>query len=147
MTGFIWSMYFRINNRLGLKFSKVAVKSLASAMLSNISQAAISVAGTVVLSSVLSLTGVGGVASSAIMAAMDYSIVMVGGIIYLKLLNKLMKAGASPDDMSATEMEIELDQVMRGENIASLLKEQKQNYKKGKKEGTITGKEFVDIVE
>ena len=78
---------------------------------------------------------------------MDYAIVMVGGIIYLKLLNKLMKAGASPDDMSPEDMKIELDQVMQGENIASLLKEQKKNYKVGKWEGTITGEETMEILE
>lgn len=77
MAGFIWTMYFRINYRLGLKFSKVTMKSLASAVLSNLMQGAVSVVGSVALATVLSLTGIGNVASSLIMAALDYSVVMV----------------------------------------------------------------------
>lgn len=74
MVGFIWSMYFRINHRLGLKFSKVAVKSLASAVLSNLMQSALSIVGSVALATALSFTGIGNAASSLIMAALDYSV-------------------------------------------------------------------------
>ena len=146
MVGFIWSMYFRINYRLGLKFSKVAVKSLASAVLSNLTQGAISVVGTVALSTVLSLTGIGNGASSLIMAALDYSIVMVGGILYLKLLNGQMGAGKDPADMSPRDVEIKMEDVMKGENIAALLKTESRNYKDGRKNGSITGNEEVDLV-
>ena len=145
MVGFIWSMYFRINYRLGLKFSKVAMKSLASAVLSNLMQSAISVVGSVALATVLSLTGIGNAASSLIMAALDYSVVMVGGILYLKLLNGLMGAGNDPSEMTPREIEIRMDDVMRGENIEALLKNESRSYKAGRKNGTITGNETVDI--
>ena len=146
MVGFIWSMYFRINYRLGLKFSKVAMKSLASAVLSNLMQSAISVVGSVALATVLSLTGIGNAASSLIMAALDYSVVMVGGILYLKLLNGLMGAGNDPSEMSPTEIEIQMNDVMRGENIEALLKSESRSYKAGRKNGTITGNETVETV-
>lgn len=145
MVGFIWSMYFRINYRLGLKFSKVAMKSLASAVLSNLMQSAISVVGSVALATVLSLTGIGNAASSLIMAALDYSVVMVGGILYLKLLNGLMGAGNDPAEMTPKEIEIQMGDVMRGENIEALLKSESRSYKAGRKNGTITGNETVDI--
>lgn len=145
MVGFIWSMYFRINYRLGLKFSKVAMKSLASAVLSNLMQSAISVVGSVALATVLSFTGIGNAASSLIMAALDYSVVMVGGILYLKLLNGLMGAGNDPSEMTPREIEIRMDDVMRGENIEALLKNESRSYKAGRKNGTITGKETVDV--
>ena len=147
MVGFIWSMYFRINNRLGLRFAKVIVKTLASAVLSNLAQAAISIAGTVVLSTILSFTGVGNTVASLIMAALDYSIVMVGGILYLKLINRLMGAGNNPDEMSSVELEIAMDEVIRNENVQSLLKQSKANYTIGRKNGTITGNETVDLVD
>ena len=146
MVGFIWSMYFRINYRLGLKFSKVAMKSLASAVLSNLMQGAISVVGSVALATVLSLTGIGNAASSLIMAALDYSVVMVGGILYLKLLNGLMGAGNDPSEMTPQEIEIKMEDVMKGENIESLLKTESRNYKDGRKNGSITGNEEVDLV-
>ena len=147
MVGFIWSMYFRINNRLGLRFSKVAVKSLASAMLSNMAQAAISIAGSVAISSLLSLTGFGNAASSLIMAALDYSIVMVGGVLYLKLLNGLMGAGKNPEEMTPTEIEIAMEEVIHSENIQSLLRQSKAEYTTGRKNGTITGTENVELVD
>lgn len=145
MVGFIWSMYFRINYRLGLKFSKVAMKSLASAVLSNLMQSAISVVGSVALATVLSLTGIGNAASSLIMAALDYSVVMVGGILYLKLLNGLMGAGNDPAEMTPQEIEIKMEDVMKGENIEGLLKNESRSYKAGRKNGTITGKETIDL--
>ena len=144
MTGFIWVMYFRINYRLGLKFSKVAMKSLASAVLSNLMQSAISVVGGVALATLLSLTGIGNAASSLIMAALDYSVVMVGGILYLKLLNGLMGAGNDPAEMTPREIEIQMSDVMKGENIESLLNRESRNYRAGRKSGTITGGETVD---
>lgn len=147
MAGFIWSMYFRINYRLGLKFSKVVVKSLASAVLSNLTQAAVSVVGSVVVASLLSLTGIGNAASSLIMAALDYSVVMVGGILYLKLLNGLMHAGQDPAQMSPKEIEIKMQDVMRGENIEALLKQENRSYRMGRKNGTITGNETVDLAD
>ena len=145
MAGFIWTMYFRINYRLGLKFSKVAMKSLASAVLSNLMQGAVSVVGSVALATVLSLTGIGNAASSLIMAALDCSVVMVGGILYLKLLNGLMGAGTDPSEMTPREIEIKMDDVMKGENIESLLRNESRKYKEGRKNGTITGNETVEI--
>lgn len=145
MAGFIWTMYFRINYRLGLKFSKVAMKSLASAVLSNLMQGAVSVVGSVALATVLSLTGIGNAAPSLIMAALDCSVVMVGGILYLKLLNGLMGAGTDPSEMTPREIEIKMDDVMKGENIESLLRSESRKYKEGRKNGTITGNETVEI--
>lgn len=145
MVGFIWSMYFRINYRLGLKFSKVAMKSLASAVLSNMMQAALSVVGSVALATVLSLTGFGNGISSMIMAALDYAVVMVGGILYLKMLNGLMGAGKNPDEMTPREIEIQMDDVMKNENIEKLLKNESRSYKEARKNGSITGQEAVDL--
>lgn len=147
MVGFIWSMYFRINYRLGLKFSKVVVKTLASAVLSNLGQSALSIAGSVILSSFLSLTGIGNAAASLIMAAMDYSIVMVGGILYLKLLNRLMNAGMDPAEMRPQDIEIQMKDIIQGENIEALLSNEIRSYKAAKRNGDISGNETIDLVE
>lgn len=147
MVGFIWSMYFRINYRLGLKFSKVVVKTLASAVLSNLGQSALSIAGSVVLSSLLSLTGIGNAAASLIMAAMDYSIVMVGGILYLKLLNRLMNAGMDPAEMRPQDIEIQMEDIIRGENIEALLRDESRSYKAARRNGDISGNETIDLAE
>lgn len=145
MVGFIWSMYFRINKRLGLKLSKVVLKTLASAVLSNLAQGALSVVGSIVVSSLLSMTGFGNAISSLIMAAVDYSVVMVGGILYLKLINGIMGAGKNPDEMNSTEIEIAMNDVIRNENINALLKKSKEEYTQARKAGTVTGNETIEL--
>ena len=80
-----------------------------------------------------------------IMAALDYAVVMVGGILYLKMLNGLMGAGKNPDEMTPREIEIQMDDVMKNENIEKLLKNESRSYKEARKNGSITGQEAVDL--
>lgn len=138
VAGFLWSMYFRINNRIGLKLSKVMLKSLASAVLSNLAQAAISITGYSLLASVVSLTGVGGVISSALMAALDYAVVLVGGIIYLKLLNGLFAVGRNPQDMTEEEIKLASKDVIADSNVSQMLKNARDEYKQMSKAGKAT---------
>lgn len=145
MVGFIWSMYFRINKAIGLKLSKTLLKTLASAVMSNIAQAAISVVGTVALSTVLSFTGIGNALSSLMMAALDYAVVMVGGIIYLKLLIGLFSAGKDISKMNEAELKKTASTVMEKEDIGEMLRTAREGYKKAKKDGRVTGNESVDL--
>lgn len=147
MVGFIWSMYFRINKALGLKMSKTLLKTLASAVMSNIAQAAVSVVGTIAVSAVLSFTGIGNVASSLIMAALDYAVVLVGGIIYLKLLTQLFSAGENPSEMCESDLKKTVETVIRQEDISGMLKSARDDYKRARKEGSVTGKEKIDLEE
>lgn len=147
MTGFIWSMYFRINYRIGLKFSKVMLKTLASAVMSNLAQGALSVIGATVVAGLLSLTGAGNVFASAIMAALDYSVVMVGGILYLKLLTGLFGAGSDPNHMSEKELVVAMEDVIHNENISDMLKASKKEYTAERKKGNFTGDETVELVD
>lgn len=146
MVGFIWTMYFRVNGRIGLKLSKTLLKSLASAVISNLSQGAISLLGYTLLASLLSLTGAGAVISSALMAAVDYAVVLVGGIIYLKVLTGLFAAGRNPDDMSEKEMHIAMESTLASEDIGELLKSARNHYKDMRKSGEVTGDEHVTVI-
>lgn len=47
--------------------------------------------------------------------------------------------------MTPREIEIKMDDVMKGENIESLLRSESRKYKEGRKNGTITGNETVEI--
>lgn len=145
MAGFIWTMYFRINKVIGLKMSKTLVKTLASAILSNIAQAALAVVGTVVLSTALSFTGIGNAMSSLMMAALNYAIVIVGGIIYLKLLVGLFSAGKNPSEMNESELKKAASNIMDKEDIGSMIKTARNDYKKAKKDGKVTGDEKIDL--
>lgn len=147
LAGFLWSMYFRINNRIGLKLSKVMLKSLASAVLSNLAQAAISIAGYTLLASVISLTGAGGVISSALMAALDYAVVLVGGIIYLKLLNGLFAVGRNPQDMNEEEIKLASKDVIADSKVSQMLKNARGEYKQMSKAGKATLDSKLELVE
>ena len=63
--GFVWSMYFRINAKLGVPFHKNILKSVATAIGTNLAGAAV---GTLAISTVLAFTGFGNVGSSLLMA-------------------------------------------------------------------------------
>ncbi len=56
-----------------------------------------------------------------------------------------MGAGTDPSEMTPREIEIKMDDVMKGENIESLLRNESRKYKEGRKNGTITGNETVEI--
>lgn len=143
----LWSMYFRINKCIGLKTSKVFLRTIASAMLSNIAQSAILFVGGTALAGLLSLTGIGGVASSVIMASLDYAVIYIGGLMYLKLLTKLMKAGQDPSHMRPEEMEISIRETLKDEDINALIRQYAGDYKRGRKNGTITGEETYEQVD
>lgn len=143
--GFIWSMYFRINKKIGIPLSKAVVKSLGSAVLTNLAGTAMTLVGGTIVATALSFTGLGNVASSLIMAALDYAVVMVSGVIYLKLLTKLFKAGKNLANISAEELKSEAEKVMHEENVNQMLKDSKKEYKDAYKSGKVTGKETIDI--
>ncbi len=143
--GFIWSMYYRINKKIGLPMSKNILKSLGAAVLANISGAAMSLAGGIALATALSFTGIGNVAASIIMAGLDYAIVLVSGVIYLKLLVGLFKAGKDPQRMTADDLNKAAANVMKQEDVGQMFKEAQSAYKQARKSGEATGKESVEL--
>lgn len=143
--GFIWSMYYRINKRMHISVSKTIVKSLASAVLTNLAGTALTLVGGTVLATALSFTGLGNVVSSLIMGAMEYAVVLVSGIIYLKLLVNLFKAGKDPSAMDAEELKAAVTKVIHEENVDQMLKDAKKDYTEAYKAGKVTGKETIDL--
>ncbi|MPM28188.1 hypothetical protein SDC9_74707 [bioreactor metagenome] len=145
--GFIWSMYYRINKKLGIGLSKTVVKSLGAAVLTNIAGSAMALVGGAALATALSFTGVGNAFSSLIMAALDYAVVLVSGIIYMKILVGLFKAGKDVEKLSSEDLKAAAENVIKNEDVNSMLKDARDSYKKAYKSGEISGKETVDIEE
>jgi uncharacterized protein (DUF697 family) len=144
--GFIWSMYYRINQRIGISISKNKLKSLASAVVSNIASAAMSLILGILASTVLSfIPGVGNVAASIIMAALDYGVVFAAGIMYLKMLTKLCKEGANLNNLSETDLKNAAKTVIDSEDVSKIIKDAKEEYKTARENGTITGNEEVKL--
>ncbi len=144
----IWSMYFRINAKLGIALSKTKLKSLASAILTNIGASAASFLGGAIISTALSFIPiVGSAAASIMMAGLDYAVVFVSGIIYMKFLTKLFKAGKDIENLNEEELKAEAKAAVNDEDVNSLFKEARKEYDRARKSGEATGKEHVDVVE
>jgi uncharacterized protein (DUF697 family) len=144
--GFIWSMYYRINQRMGISISKNKLKSLASAVVANIASAAMSLILGVVASTALTfIPGIGNVAASVIMAALDYGVVFAAGIMYLKMLTKLCKDSTNLNNMSESALKNAAKTVIDSEDVSKIIKDAQKEYKTARKSGSVTGKEEISL--
>jgi len=117
--GFIWSMYLRINKKIGLTISKSIIKTVAAGVATNL---AAGVVAALVGSTILSLTGIGVVGASAIMGITCYALTLASGFIYLKILTNIFKAGKDPSTLSAEAIKEMANNVLKNENIKELIK-------------------------
>ena len=130
--GFVWAMYGRLCKKLGIPFGKNLLKALASAVVTNIAAAAVT---TLIATSVVSLIpGIGSVAASATDAALGYAVVYVSGIIFMKLLTKMMKNKKDLSNISEDELKHMAETTIKEVDVKSLLKEAKNEYKTAKDE-------------
>ena len=85
--GFVWATYLSINKILGLSFSENVIKTIASAILTNLVVNAGSLLLAGAASTVLSFIPVFGSAiAAAINCTMGYIVIFVAAILYLKLM-------------------------------------------------------------
>jgi len=141
--GVIWSMYFRINSKIGVSLSKNILKSVGTAIATNLASA---VVGSVVVSSVVSLfPGIGNVAASAVMAGVSYSLTWASGLIYLKVLTKLANRGVGLSDADAETLKKTAKDIMANEDIKAVLKEAKSQYTAAKANGEINKGATVEV--
>lgn len=96
--GSIWSMYVRINNKIGIPFGENVLKSLASGVATNLASY-VAVSG---VASVLKLIpGIGTVAGAVVMVAASYAATLASGWLYLKALTMAAeKKNFSIEDVS-----------------------------------------------
>jgi len=141
--GIVWSMYLRINAKIGVSLSKNILKSVGTAIATNLAAAVVS---SVAFSAVISFfPGIGNVAASAVMAGVSYSLTWASGLIYLKVLTKLAKRGVALSDADAATLKRAAKDIMDNEDIKSVLKEAKQQYATSKAKGEIHKGATVDV--
>ena len=98
-TANIWTMYVRINKALGIKFSDNKMKSIGSAVVSNLVQNL----GVVAVASALKWTPLTYFASVAILVGTLYALTMTSGWVYLKAIsNMAMHDGDIESSIKAT---------------------------------------------
>jgi uncharacterized protein (DUF697 family) len=79
-TANVWTMYLRINNALGINFAENKMKSVGSAVVSNLVQNL----GILAIAAGLKWTGFGYFQSVAIMTGALYALTLTAGWVYLK---------------------------------------------------------------
>ena len=125
--GFIWTMYGRINSKIGLPFSENVVKSIATGIATNL---AAGFTGSLVLSTLFSfIPGIGSVGASVIVGGTCYALTLASGFVYLKLLTKLFLSRQDPAQMDLDSLKDAASQVIASENIKDIISNAKAGYK------------------
>lgn len=125
LTGNIWTMYVRINKKLGISFSENMMKSIGSAVAANLASN-LAIAG--VGSALKWIPGIGTIAGGIIMSATMYGTTVGAAWIYLTALVKWIQKGKkSGDDLKSC-----IDDVMskNKDTIKDVINTAKDNYKK-----------------
>lgn len=133
----IWSMYVLINKDLGISIKNNVLKSLASAFLTNI----IASAGSFILGKVAGfllsfLPGFGTAGAIVVEGMIGYVVVFASGVLYIKFLTKLFKAGKGLD-INEGDVKSMVDNVVEESNIKEIVKEGRKSYKEDKKSGKL----------
>ncbi len=81
----IWTMYVKINKELGIKFSENKMKSIGSAIASNL----VSNLGIIAVAAGLKWTGAAYFTSVAVLTGALYALTITSGWVYLKALTNM----------------------------------------------------------
>jgi len=130
--GFIWTMYGRINSKIGLPLSENIVKSVGTGIATNL--AAYFVGGLVVSTLLSFIPGVGSVGASIIVGGACYALTLASGFVYLKLLTNLFLSGQDPTKMDDASLKEAASRVASSENIKEVISDAKAEYKPPPKE-------------
>lgn len=138
--GAIWTMYAHIGKYLHLKISKDLWKAIASAVLANV---VTQLAGVLALEMVVGfIPGAGIIAAGAV----NFGVTYVAGLIFLKALTEIFKAGKNPEQMTGEQMKKQFSDAAKTVNVRSAFSEAKSAFNEMKKDGSLNEKgKKVDI--
>lgn len=140
--GFIWSMYYRINDKLEIPFTKNLVKSIGTAVCTNLASYFV---GGLVLTTVFSLLpGLGTLGALAIIGTTIYGLTWASGLIYLKVLAAIARSNPTFRNVSEADLKRTADNVIRNENIDTLKRKAKQQYETAERNGDINKNSTFD---
>lgn len=130
--GFIWTMYGRINSKIGLTFSKNILKTLASGIATNLAGCLV---GSLVMNAVFSfIPGLGNIAASAIAGGVCYALTLASGIVYLKILTNIFSAGVDPTSVDIDTLKNMANDIASDINMKEIYEEAKEEVKNNQDE-------------
>lgn len=125
--GFVWTMYGRINSKIGLPLADNIVKSLATGVATNL---AVGFVGALIVQTVLSMIPGLGSAGAAVMAGgTGYGLTLASGYVYLKVLTNVFASGKDPGMMDENSLKEAAKNVTANENMKQVIKDAKAEYK------------------
>ncbi|HET8796553.1 MAG TPA: hypothetical protein VFO89_02635 [Thermoanaerobaculia bacterium] len=128
---FVWTMYGRINSKIGLPLAENLVKSLATGVATNL---AAGLVGALVVQTLVSFfPGLGSVAAATIAGGTGYALTLASGYVYLKLLTKLFLGGNDPTKMDESSLKEAASRVAASENMKDVMSSAKADYKPSSK--------------
>lgn len=133
----IWTMYGKINEKLGISISGNALKSLASAMLTNIIAGAGAYIAALVATSIISFIPILNVLAVPAEAIIAYVAVFASGVLYIKFLTKVFKAQGCFVVEEGAKIDQFVKDVIREIDMRSVINDAKQSYDNDKKAGNI----------
>lgn len=140
--GFIWSMYGRINSRIGLPLGDNIVKSIGTGIATNL---AASFVGGIFLSTLFSfIPGIGSVGASAVGGVVCYALTLASGFVYLKLLTSLFLSGQDPTKLDSTALKEAARRIASSENVKDVISGAKSDYKQQSNSDRVAGHEIDD---
>lgn len=131
--GFIWTMYGRIGEKVGLPFGKNFLKSVASGVATNL---AAYVVGLLALSTAASLIpGLGSIGASVIMGATCYALTLASGYVYLKIMTKLFARGVDLSTVTEQDLKDLAADAAKDADVREVIKEAKADFRTKKRQG------------
>jgi len=125
--GFIWTMYGRVNSKIGLPLGNNIVKSVGTGVVTNLAAYFV---GSLLVSAVFSfIPGIGSVGASVIVGGTCYALTLASGFVYLKLLTKLFLSGKDPTKMDEDSLKEAARDVAASENMKDVISGAKAEYK------------------
>lgn len=123
----IWTMYYRINEEVNISFAENFLKSVATGLATNLGGL---LAGSLVIGSVVKFfPGIGSVTGAMIMGGTVYSITLVSGIIYMKVLTKLLSQKDASDISEQDIRDSVASELKNKSELREVLKKTKDAYK------------------
>ena len=122
----IWSMYVRINNKIGLKVKDNIIKTIASGIGTNLLSY---VAMSGIASGLKFIPGIGTLGGALILSASQYAITLTAGWVYLKALCLLAERQGPKFDMAMLNSAVK-DVLSQKDLIKSIFEQAKKSGKK-----------------
>ena len=122
----IWTMYGRINSKLGFTIKDNVLKTIASGVATNLASY-LAVSG--VASAMKLIPGIGSIGGAIVMSASLYVVTLASGYVYLKALLLLaQQKGPQMKDLSGLGEAI--NTALKDSNLSEFISEAKKEYKK-----------------